>query len=109
MLELGGGDLLGNTTSRVTPASDQRIGCSDHILVEESGCPDLAGNKCASEDTNEEADGIEAGSVVDRACESSGNGAEEQASDEDFSGAEFVAEGTRNEAEEEGGGEGDDV
>lgn len=49
-----GGVLLCDSTSRITPACGQGVGGSHNVLIEETGAPYLARDKCATKDANEE-------------------------------------------------------
>lgn len=59
--------ILGDSTTGVTPSRREGIGRADNLLVKESRAPDLAGNECPAEDTDEEAQGDEPVGVGDAA------------------------------------------
>ena len=62
-----------DATTRVTPATDQRIRRANDVSVEEASSPHLAGHKCASENTNEEPDGIQTSGIMCCASQSRWN------------------------------------
>lgn len=88
--------ILGDTTTRITPAADQRICGANHISVEESGRPDLARNKGASQDTDEKANGVEAGRVVCSTSKCGGDGTNQETTDKGETWAKSIAQRTSN-------------
>jgi len=95
--------LLSDTTSRITPAADQGIGSPDDVPIEEAGCPYLAGDKASAKDTDEETDRVEAGCIVDGACEHRWNGTDKQQADEGKPGSKFIAKWAGNRADDKRG------
>lgn len=51
----GGHQEVGDTAASITEPGRDGIGCADHVLVEKARRPDLAWNKRATENTDEEA------------------------------------------------------
>lgn len=84
-------DKICDTTTRVSPTTSQGIGCSNNLLIKEPGAPDLAGDKCASKNANEEAQCDQTLRIGDEAGHGSWDGATEEKTDEDETGAEAVA------------------
>jgi hypothetical protein len=102
-------NLLCDATTRVAPASNQRVGSADDISVEESSGPDLAGNERAPENTDEEPNSVETGGVVRSASERRRDGADEQAADEDETGSKSIAERAGNSSHDQRSRQRDDV
>jgi hypothetical protein len=83
--------LLCNTTTGVSPASDQSVGCSDDVSIKESGGPYLARYKCTAKNANEKPDGVESSSVVNGTSKGRRDRAEKETANESQTGAESVA------------------
>jgi hypothetical protein len=88
---------LGDTTTGVTPATNQGIGGSDDVPVKEARSPYLARHECTTKDANEETDKVQAHGIVRCAGESSWNGTREQQSREGQTRTEVIAHGSSNE------------
>ena len=101
--------LLGNTSSRITPATDQGIGSTNDISVEETRGPDLARYESASKDTDKESDKVQAHCVLRSASEGSRDCAHEQQPRKGQTWAEVIAHWASHEAYKQCRGKGDDV
>jgi hypothetical protein len=102
-------NILSDTTTRVTPASDQCVRSANYIPVEEAGRPYLARDERASQNANEESDSVETCSIVRCACERRRNRANEEAANESETGSVSIAKRPRDGTHDESCGEGDDV
>jgi len=59
-----GHEEVSDAAARVSPATDQGVGRSHDVFVEEAGLPDLTRHKGAAEDSDEEAQRDQAGYVL---------------------------------------------
>ena len=107
--EIFSGYSLSNATTRVTPTTNEGVGGSDDVTVEESSGPDLAWDKGSAKNTDEETDSVEAGCIVCSTSERRWNGTAKQGSDECQTGTESVAKRASNGTNDEGGSQSDDV
>ena len=100
---------VGDAAASISPASDQRIGCSHNVLVEETRRPYLTRHECAAQDSDEEAQGDEAGDVVHEAGHCGRDGSCQQHTDVCPSRTEAIAERPCHESYNEGAGQSCDV
>lgn len=87
---------LGDTTARVTPPSNQRVGSSNNIFVEKASRPYLARHESATQNTDEEANSIERSSVVRSTRKRRRNRSDQKATDESKTGAKSIAKRASN-------------
>lgn len=102
-------DLLGDTTSGIAKATDQRIGGSNNVLVEEASGPDLAGNESSTEDADEKADEVQAHGVLRSASQCSRDCAGEEQVRKGLTRANVIAHGTGDYTDEQSCSERNDV
>lgn len=93
-VEDGRHDEVGYSTTRVAPSTCKRIGCSDDVLVEEAGGPDLTWDERATEDTDEESDDIETSCVMNCTDEDGWDCTEYKAGGEGHTGSEAITSWT---------------
>ena len=55
----------GGRERRTNPSTNESVGSSDDVLVEEDGSPDQAGNEGGSEDTDEESNDWKGGEMAE--------------------------------------------
>jgi hypothetical protein len=101
--------VLGDATSRVTPPTNEGIRGTNNVLVEETGRPDLARNKCSTKNANEETDEVEPHGVVRSAGERSGDRTSEEQTRESQTRANVIAHRTSNRTNDKRGSERNDV
>ena len=65
---------LGNTSTEVTPATNQRVRSSDNILGEHTACPVLAHDECTTGGANEKTEDGKASRTVHQSSAGRGNG-----------------------------------
>ena len=80
-----------DTTSGVAEACGEGVARANHVLIEESSRPYLAGHKATPEDTDEEPESHETFGVGDGTGKHCGYGASQQAACEGVSGAVEIA------------------
>ena len=97
---------ISDAAARVAETACQGVGCADDVFVEEAGRPDLAGDETPAQDPDEEAQSQESGDIGYGPGKGGRDGACEEAAGEGVTGAEAVAGGTGDEADEEAGGGG---
>lgn len=102
-------DLLCDTASRVAPTADKCVGGSYDVPVEESCSPNLARNKRATEDTNEEADEVQTHGVLHGSCKCCGDSAHEEQGSKGLARTNGIAHGARDSSHEQCRCECDDV
>ena len=100
-VEDGGHEEVGDAAAGVAETAGEGVGGPDDVFVEEARRPDLAGYEGAAEDADEEAQGHQPGYVGYGSCEGGGDSAGEETAGEGVAGAEAVAGGTGDEADEE--------
>lgn len=90
---------VSNATACISPSSRQSIRCADHVLVEETRGPDLARNKRATKDTDEEAKHIQPGRARNRSSQGSWYCTKQQTCCKGDSGSKAVACGSSYETD----------
>lgn len=124
-------DDEGEAPARISPPANKGVSTSDDGGVEEDCSPCLTGDEGTTEDADKETHDVECAWGVDGACETGGDGADDEESGHDFPwsitwvcGCQYyimwwkrrkgeqkltIDKRTDDEADEEGGAEGDDV
>lgn len=83
-------DNVGDAAPGCAKPAGERIGGANNVFVKETCRPDLAGDKCAPEDTDKEAAGIQTLGAVDKGGEAERDRTDEEKTTEILSRAEEV-------------------
>ena len=86
----GGHDEIGDAAAGVAEPRSEGIGGAHHVFVVETGRPDLAGDKGAPEDTNEEANGIQTRDILHAPSAERGDGAGKESGSERLAGTKAI-------------------
>lgn len=97
----GGHDEVCDTTTRITETSSEGIGGTDAVLVEETRHPYLTWDEGTTEDTDEEAVGVEAGGICYTSSTECRDSTSDEADGEGPAGTEEIAEVPGAETNEE--------
>lgn len=100
---------ISDASTSITEASSESIACADDVLVEKASHPHLTWHEAATEDTDEEAQGIELTSVERGTGEERRDGTNKQAAGEGPPRTEMIACWPGHQTNEERCGKGDDV
>lgn len=87
--------LLGDTTARVSPATDKCVCSTDDISVEEPSGPHLTGHKGPAKDADEETNEVQAHCILRSTCKRGRDGTHEQQGSESLARTNLIAHGTR--------------
>lgn len=100
---------VGDSATRIAPTTNQCVGCTDDISVEETSGPHLTRYECTSKDTHKETDSIEASCVLRSTSQSGGNRTKEQAAHERIARPKSITKRSSNGTHDERSRERDDV
>mmetsp|Transcript_4785 Transcript_4785/g.9293 ORF Transcript_4785/g.9293 Transcript_4785/m.9293 type:complete len:442 (-) Transcript_4785:522-1847(-) len=102
-------DNLGDTTSKVTPASHERVGSTGNFLRKHTRRPELAADKRRSTKANEEAKDGERSSTIDETSACARNGTKHQKHSHQNTRSVLVAHRTIDKTHEDSPGDGANV
>lgn len=98
-----------DSTTSITETSSQRVGGTNNLLVKEASSPYLARHEAATEDTNEETNGVESASIGDGTGKECRDGTDEETSSKGPPWSEAVTCWSSNETNEKSGSQGNNV